>query len=435
MDPGKVGVARAVSVYGGASALRGIKIDVKKAAPDQVSIPDAVRHCTFNPGEFLYNFSLEKDVIRRAQERRKASLAQIADEQVERKRQPEGTNVVLAPTLSGGILLPTVLATVPGGQPPVQPAEERPARINFAEFEDQSSNPFEEVALQTIDDMGELRQILQPAGSETAGSDSTDQTTGAQSEGSPEQRKHKVPVPKPRVRPGQVGGPVPKPRPRKGKGDAGRRLPPGAKPTAFAAAAAVAAAPTPPSDTEKPPSYDSLHTGGAPLPSSDALLVRGMEELPPPYEADSSLPARPRPAPRHSFGGEPPQPAGIILPNPYDKLKQNERQFVDRIGSMGFPQDRVARVVQKVGPDDREVFDVLVSISKIEDLPLRYPANSAEVALFNNKLNVEKSLEVLKLVFELKELGFSEEKIHDALKQNDNDKDKAIDFLISKSVT
>ncbi|XP_065837248.1 ubiquitin-associated protein 1-like isoform X2 [Oscarella lobularis] len=429
MDPRRGGIDRSASVYGGVAALRGVKIDVKRGCLDEIRLPESVKNApSFNPRDYAYNFEREKDVIRRAEDRRRSSLAAIADQpdsDVPATGKPvSAANPVSASSLLHGILQPTVLtgtATAASGKSD----DARKAiqqKINYAEFEDQSSTPFEDVALQTIDDMGELRQILQPAGAavETEESSSTDGRCNVK----------QPPKPKPRVRSTPNALPVPKPRPRPDNSPKVTRLPPGAKPTAFAAAAAAAAKAAP--SQEQPPSYDSLapQDPSQQQQQADSFNVGGDDLLPPPYEVDaSSAPTQPRPAPRqNNFVSRGPE--GLVLPNPYSKLKADQRAFVDRTATMGFPQERVARIVQKVGTEEKDVFDALLLIGKIED---KYPANSAEVALFNNKLNLEKSLESLKVAFELKELGFPEEKIHEALKRHENDREKALDFLLSSA--
>ncbi|XP_065354930.1 uncharacterized protein LOC135949329 [Calliphora vicina] len=77
------------------------------------------------------------------------------------------------------------------------------------------------------------------------------------------------------------------------------------------------------------------------------------------------------------------------------KLDSKAKQLVDQISAMGFPYKRVARIVQLVGTDDKKVIEHLIPLSELVDL------------------------------------GFEESKISDALIRNENNKNKALDDLIS----
>ena len=69
----------------------------------------------------------------------------------------------------------------------------------------------------------------------------------------------------------------------------------------------------------------------------------------------SILPSTPR-----STSNTPPSPKTLAnakpkLPNPYDSLSHEAQRFVENITDMGFPRARVARAVQKLGNDDKQV--------------------------------------------------------------------------------
>lgn len=79
----------------------------------------------------------------------------------------------------------------------------------------------------------------------------------------------------------------------------------------------------------------------------------------------------------------------------YNRLSQADQNLVKRIGSMGFPLERVAAVLKRIGSDDKKIVEHLIPLSELLDL------------------------------------GFEEEKISDALVKFDNNKHKALDYLIS----
>ncbi|CAG9858038.1 unnamed protein product [Phyllotreta striolata] len=83
------------------------------------------------------------------------------------------------------------------------------------------------------------------------------------------------------------------------------------------------------------------------------------------------------------------------LGNPFSVLTKSEQEFCRSISSMGFPLNRVARTCQLVGDDQKKVVDHLLALTDLLDL------------------------------------GFSEKDISKALMECDNDKDKALDKLIS----
>ncbi|XP_060526544.1 uncharacterized protein LOC132702118 [Cylas formicarius] len=83
------------------------------------------------------------------------------------------------------------------------------------------------------------------------------------------------------------------------------------------------------------------------------------------------------------------------LMNPLDALPKDQQALCQSIGSMGFPLDRVARVCQTVGGDYKKIVEHLLALSELLDL------------------------------------GFSERDASKALLLNGNNRDKALDELIS----
>lgn len=79
----------------------------------------------------------------------------------------------------------------------------------------------------------------------------------------------------------------------------------------------------------------------------------------------------------------------------YNRLSPADQNLVKRIGSMGFPLELVAAVLKRIGNDDKKIVEHLIPLSELLDL------------------------------------GFEEEKISDALVKFDNNKHKALDYLIS----
>lgn len=83
------------------------------------------------------------------------------------------------------------------------------------------------------------------------------------------------------------------------------------------------------------------------------------------------------------------------LPNPFNELPKNLQDLSKSINLMGFPLDRVARTCKIYGDDNKKVIEHLLAMSQLLDL------------------------------------GFPEKKVTEALLQFDNDRDKALDKLVS----
>ncbi|XP_061387207.1 putative uncharacterized protein DDB_G0275317 [Musca vetustissima] len=85
----------------------------------------------------------------------------------------------------------------------------------------------------------------------------------------------------------------------------------------------------------------------------------------------------------------------VVEDDVFCKLDSNAKKLAEQISCMGFPKSRVARVVQLLGADDKKIIEHLIPLSELADL------------------------------------GFDETKISEALLRNENNKNKALDELIS----
>lgn len=86
---------------------------------------------------------------------------------------------------------------------------------------------------------------------------------------------------------------------------------------------------------------------------------------------------------------------------------------------MGFPLEQVARIMEKLGKDDKKVCDFSTH------------AQSVLILFYFLRFITLQIVEHLIRLGELLDLGFDEQKISDALLKFDNNKEKALDFLIS----
>ncbi|XP_065194973.1 protein enabled homolog [Sycon ciliatum] len=202
-----------------------------------------------------------------------------------------------------------------------------------------------------------------------------------------------------------------------------------------------------------PPAYTATVSGGTAAPSVTAMSAGTGDAFPPPYPMqppamqppppnEPRLPARVAPPPPYMAATNGDSACGGVtasgyvhsdyaLPDVYSQLKRQEKKLVDQLKQMGFPQDRLSRAVQRLGNDQAKVLEFMFQINKFGESPHNFPPDSTETALVNNECSEEKALAALKLVFELREMGFAEATIHKALKEASNKRDAAIDYLIS----
>ncbi|XP_071450084.1 ubiquitin-associated protein 1 [Hetaerina americana] len=117
------------------------------------------------------------------------------------------------------------------------------------------------------------------------------------------------------------------------------------------------------------------------------------------------------------------------LPNPFHELCPSAQRLVEHISEMGFSIPRVARACQIFGEDDKKIVEFLLQVQSLEEKS--YPGDLVEQSLISSNYNEEECVNYLKLVTQLKDLGFTESQVIQALKITENDGDKALDYLVS----
>lgn len=118
------------------------------------------------------------------------------------------------------------------------------------------------------------------------------------------------------------------------------------------------------------------------------------------------------------------------LPNPINQLTTSCRQLVRRIAEMGFAEQRVARAVHRLGDNETKVLEFLLQIQRLEE-ETGCTAERVEQALIANRYDSVESARYLEILQQLLDLGFVETKVTEALARHSNDRDKAIESLIS----
>lgn len=141
------------------------------------------------------------------------------------------------------------------------------------------------------------------------------------------------------------------------------------------------------------------------------------------------------PPPRLSSGViSKPSPSRSILnaePSVERNLKPHEKLLARQLSDMGFPRDLCARVIARVGVSEKDVLDQLLVIQKLEDKGhIRHRIESI-LELVKPCQDVLKVLEEhLRLSEQLSALGFDEKKVDSALLAAGLDRDKALDILL-----
>ncbi|XP_070541802.1 ubiquitin-associated protein 1-like isoform X1 [Ptychodera flava] len=541
--PRKELVERSVSVpY--INYLDGVEFKVgdRFRMPTRVSLP--VNYHQKDPSDILsreYDFSVENEVIRWAEERRRAESAREAEKQARREAQAhvaslgvansavQGDLDVLASANDSRVLRPQiapvvanmsteVLQPVPtsqASQAQNYPNVSRPNTIDITDFEVVASDPFEATELKSLNEMEELSRVLQSsypnsvqtvvngvqtnqnssagmnhgerAGQNSAAgmshgvqasqnstvgmnhdhvTDSAESTVSIQAStgrvsftpdrinSNPENNislPHPVPngpVPNSSPMNTRVNGPssscdynvvsrpmsrntplppIPSARPASVNYDDYNSVNDSSRSTSMPNIVRQVNFSSEPNYASFP---DSFHT------ANDFTAVPARAATPPPpYQesTDSSLnrftPLPPSPNQNYLRPiGDPPAytETDSRLPNPYNVMPLKEKQFIDGITGMGFPQDRTARAVQRLGEDDKQVIDTLCAIEKL--VGQGYREERVEMAL-NYSDDEQQAVEFLKLMRQFEELGFKQDDITRQLILHGNNQEKVLDGL------
>ncbi|XP_047003897.1 probable basic-leucine zipper transcription factor Q isoform X1 [Schistocerca americana] len=117
------------------------------------------------------------------------------------------------------------------------------------------------------------------------------------------------------------------------------------------------------------------------------------------------------------------------LPNPFAELSVEEQNLAIHISEMGFPLPRTARACQLVGSDDKKMVEFLLLVQALEERG--YPGDRAERALTVNECDLKEAERCLEATTQLLDLGFPEDRVAEALANCNNDRDQALEHLIS----
>lgn len=314
--------------------------------------------------------------------------------------------------------------------------KEKQSTINLAEFENFSTNPFEEMELKTLNDKAELALLLQPAPLPPTQnqSEQVQPTTGMpystfDSVGlqwvSTSQAAYQ-PLPHPTMQYSNLGRDWIQPNNvqpiyQQNVEEAIGRISLNNATTAPTTQGILRQAKSVPdlSDTV------GLCQRWSPSPSQEASVAsyrdkRLSSRTPPPrLSADAISRPIPRPMPNVESAVE-------------RNLRPDENYLIRQLSDMGFPRDLCARTVARVGGNEKDVLDQLLVIQKLEDKGHNRHRIESILELLKPKSEVLKVLEKHLVISEqLSDMGFDMEKIDSVLMTEGYDRDKAIDILVT----
>nr|SVE93066.1 EOG090X07V0 [Moina brachiata] len=435
-----------------------VKISEKYRPPRKPTLPAGL--CIIEPPAHLFaaNFdrideagvlSLIEKLKRKKNEEVRARKQRIAELELkiaeEKEEQPEGKDVGDSTCASSKIettdpivASPVMPATRNGPTPmlnhvsmpvltPIQSStieektKEKLNAINIAEFENFSTNPFEDMELKTLNDKEELALLLQPT--------------------------PQPPIPGQPPHPAQLTLGMPY----NTHASVGMQWP----------SRTDATYPhQPPNLQYSNPSSDWIHSSNLqpfnqqtfeerigkislnndffPPQANSATpqgILRQVKSVPDLSDiGDKRLSSR-TPPPRLSSGViSKPSPSRSILnaePSVERNLKPHEKLLARQLSDMGFPRDLCARVIARVGASEKDVLDQLLVIQKLEDKGYIRHRIESILELVKPCQDVLKVLEEhLRLSEQLSALGFDEKKVDSALLAAGLDRDKALDILL-----
>ncbi|XP_034188638.1 uncharacterized protein LOC117608124 isoform X2 [Osmia lignaria lignaria] len=111
-------------------------------------------------------------------------------------------------------------------------------------------------------------------------------------------------------------------------------------------------------------------------------------------------------------------------------LTEEDKKLARHLSDMGFPLSRAARAIRDLGgQDNKKIVEYLLAVQSLEETGIS--GEDAEKALALTEYNQEKAKAYYENLCTLRDLGFSEEEASAALLKCNIDRDRALDFLIA----
>ncbi|XP_046482747.1 ubiquitin-associated protein 1 isoform X1 [Neodiprion pinetum] len=373
-----------------ASYMDGVHVKIAEAykPPRKIALPVAYNNKLPDVSNYVYDFSLERVVIEKMTEWRKARHTMALARRTrldEKKKNEEAPSPPLPETVtqSSVKVAPAPETTILTPQP-LSPSANDLQYINMsngldlADFDNDTSSPFDNMELKTINDMEELAQVLQPTSQwvpptklENILTELTiDQNerkqehTNIEADENTENNKHASNQP--------------------------------SVPTIVQELQRELARP--------------IMENWKPWPELESPIC----------EADVTSPKFTNSSPStHS-----------TLSNPLSDLTEDDQKLAKHLSDMGFPLSRAARAIRDLGGrDNKKVVEYLLAVQSLEELGML--GDDAEKVLVLTDYDPEKAKLYYQNLQTLRDLGFPEEQVSSALLKCNIDRDRALDLLIA----
>ncbi|XP_034934886.1 ubiquitin-associated protein 1 isoform X2 [Chelonus insularis] len=108
-------------------------------------------------------------------------------------------------------------------------------------------------------------------------------------------------------------------------------------------------------------------------------------------------------------------------------FSNEHEKLAEHLSDMGFPLRRVIQAINNLGGEDKKVVEYLLAVQYLEESGIS--SDDAESALSLNNYDQEKAKKYHENLCTLMNFGFTKDKSSQALLECDNDRDKALDLL------
>lgn len=382
-----------------ASYMDGVHVKIAEAykPPRKVCLPAAYNNKLPDISKLTYDFSLERLVLEKMTEwhkvRQASNKARNARLDEKRKKEKEESSPPPPPPLPDNIKQMPVTAPVPEQtiltpQPLSLPAHDlkdhsKTNGLNFADFDNDTSSPFDNMELKTINDMEELAQVLQPT-----------------SQWAPPARLENI-----------LNELTVNDLPEVQKEEKNETVK------------------TQTSDQENDNEKEYANHR-----SVSVIMEELQKQLERPFVEHYNLWPKLE-SPESSVHGvsKHEEPSSINHTADADllvNLTDEDQKFARHLNDMGFPLSRAARAIRDLGgQDNKKVVEYLLTVQSLEEMGI--PGDDAEKALVLTHYDQDKAKTYYKNLCTLRDLGFPEDKVSAALLKCNIDRDRALDFLIT----
>ncbi|XP_017754324.1 PREDICTED: uncharacterized protein LOC108546632 [Eufriesea mexicana] len=380
-----------------ASYMDGIHVKIAEAykPPRKICLPAAYNNKLPDVSKLTYDFNLERSVLEKMTEWRnvrqansKARHARLDEKRKKQKNEFSPPPPPPLPDTSKPINAPVPETTILTPQPLSPPANDlqdhvKANGLDFADFDNDTSSPFDNMELKTINDMEELAQVLQPTSQwvPPAKLESllNDLTVNDKSKTHIQKKNDNV-------------------------------------------------------KSETTDQKEGNEQENIKHRSVSAIVQELQRDLKRPILEDwkpwPNLEG-PDTSTHETLKQEEPIVANqVALVNLLLDLTEEDKKLARHLNDMGFPLSRAARAIRDLGgQDNKKIVEYLLAVQALEEIGIS--GEDAEKALALTEYNQEKAKVYYENLCILRDLGFPEERASAALLKCNIDRDRALDLLIA----